>query len=223
MDGHAVTRYAAAVSVSEIRQRLASNLARVESLVAATSAIDSSPTSGPLKTDMLRAAVVFLHATLEDVLRSGLALELPRASPERLEHIPIIVKDDRGKTRKPESISLAGLSKYRGKTIDEVIAEIVTEYLDRSNFNNIEDIGSAVQRMDLGNLSTLGLDHHATTLMALTSRRHWIVHRVDLNPYASLPGQSKTQKIHSSTVRKWKDCVNAVCVAILDALEHKSC
>jgi hypothetical protein len=210
------------MSVPEIRQRLQSNLARVENLVAATSTLESGGTSGPIKTDMLRAAVVFLHATLEDVIRSGLELELPRASAENLDRIPFVLADGKGETRKPEKISLPELAQYRGKTVDDAVKELVIEYLNRSNFNNIEEIGAALNRMGIGSLKALGLDHRASHLIALTSRRHWIVHRVDKNPDAGLPGRSKTRKIHASTVRAWKACVSEVCTRIVDALEQKS-
>jgi hypothetical protein len=69
--------------VDEIRQRLRDNLVRVEHIIESTESVPGS-TAAPIKSDLLRAAVVFLHATMEDVLRSGLERELPRAAPEHL-------------------------------------------------------------------------------------------------------------------------------------------
>ncbi|MFO7566056.1 MAG: hypothetical protein R6X02_25655 [Enhygromyxa sp.] len=221
MDGRAVAEYAAAVSVSEIRQRLASNLARVERLISASDGFGSDAESDLIKSDMLRAAVVFLHATLEDLLRSGLELQLPRARPEQLGGILFVVEDDRGETRKREKLSLTELTQYRGQTVDDTIKDVVVKHLDRSNFNNIEEIGAATRRMGISGLRELGLDHHAEDLIALTSRRHWIVHRVDRNPRPSAE-EPETREIRVSTVTVWKNCVEAVCAGILDALEQKS-
>lgn len=201
------------MSVPEIRQRLESNLTRVQTLVSAG--------EGPGKSDMLRAAVVFLHATLEDVIRSGLELELPRAGAPELGRIPFVLVDDSGETRKSEKISLAELTQYRGKMVDDMIKDLVDEYLNRSNFNNIEEIGAALKRMGLGTLGSMGLDSYADDIMALTSRRHWIVHRVDRNPSAGARGMPKARRIHAATVNAWMECVSAVATGILDALERK--
>jgi hypothetical protein len=73
----------------------------------------------------------------------------------------------------------------------------------------------------------MGLDKHANDLMALTSRRHWIVHRVDHDDAGHRvdhddAGEPKARPILPTTVNTWKDCVQAVGVGILDALEQKS-
>ncbi len=217
MDASHGTRYAHAVTVPDVRQRLNYNLSRVTSLLTAADTLENSST----KSDILRAAVVFLHATLEDVLRSGLELELPRANAEQLGSIPFVVTDAKGKARKTEKVTLAELTQYRGKTVDQTIKDLVDEYLDRSNFNNLEEVGTALKRMGIGTLNSLGLDQHANDLIALTSRRHWIVHRVDRNRSAGSPGRPRTRRIHSSTVNSWTKCVRAVGDGILDALEQK--
>jgi hypothetical protein len=220
VDGRAVTRYAAEVSVSEIRQRFASNIARVERLVAAAGGFADAE-SDLIKTDMLRAAVVFLHATLEDVIRSGLELQLPRAGPEQLGGIHFVVAEEKAGSRKREKLSLAELTQYRGQTVDDTIKDVVIKHLDKSNFNNIEEIGRAIWQMDIGGLGELGLEDRKDDLIALTSRRHWIVHRVDRNPGTSAE-EPKTREIHVPTVNTWKDCVERVGTCILDALEKKS-
>ena len=60
----------------EIEHRFADNLTRVESLVAAyDTQVAARGAAGRVAVptaDLLRAAVVFLHATLEDLLRSAL-------------------------------------------------------------------------------------------------------------------------------------------------------
>lgn len=77
--------------VDDIRQRLRDNLARVENIIESSELLPASA-AAPIKSDLLRAAVVFLHATMEDVLRSGLELELPRAAAEHLEGLSFVVR-----------------------------------------------------------------------------------------------------------------------------------
>src|SRR5690554_8182614 len=81
------------MTVLEVEERLNSNLKRVETLV---KLFDDSESGGsPTETDLLRAAVVFLHATLEDVVRSGLELRLPNAAPEHLSMLRFAVRDEK--------------------------------------------------------------------------------------------------------------------------------
>ena len=65
------------------------NIARVESLTAASDALGSPGVGRPTvhQTDILRAAVVLLHASLEDVLRSSSEHLLPYASKAVLDDI----------------------------------------------------------------------------------------------------------------------------------------
>jgi hypothetical protein len=63
---------------------------------------------------------------------------------------------------------------HRGKSVDEVIHESVSEYLEHSNFNSTTEIASL--------LETLGLDisgqrDYFPQLDAMIQRRHLIVHR----------------------------------------------
>jgi hypothetical protein len=65
---------------SEIEIRFKSNLERVDHLVALYDTATTGPGRRPVdKSDILRSAVVFLHATLEDFLRSLLEWKLPTA------------------------------------------------------------------------------------------------------------------------------------------------
>jgi hypothetical protein len=149
------------------------------------------------------------------------------AGAQQLAKIPFVLTDDKGDTRKPEKITLAELTQFRGKTIDETIKDLVDEHLSRSNFNNIEEIGAALNRMGLGTLDSMGLRTHATNLIALMKRRHWIVHRVDYVAAGHRGdhddvGEPKARPILAKTVNVWKDCVRAVGFGILDALEQKS-
>ena len=70
----------------EIARRFELNLSRVQSLIKAyENALPGSQGRPPVvTTDILRASVVFLHASLEDLLRSLLEWKLPAAKAEYL-------------------------------------------------------------------------------------------------------------------------------------------
>lgn len=188
---------------------MASNLQRVEGLVAL---FDES--SSPARMDVLRACVVLLHATLEDVFRSALEVRLPHADSEHLAMLrfEVRVKDPSDPTKHRPSmkdkISMSELAKHREKTVEQLIGERIEAYLENSNFNNVEDLVDALKRVGL---PTTLLDPHQANLTALMQRRHWIVHRAD---------QKRDTGTLRETVQDWKEAVTKVCgeiVAKMDA------
>lgn len=166
---------------------------------------------GPTKTDVLRAAVVFLHATLEDVVRTALELRLPEAGDEQLGVLKFAV----GRKLK-DQITMSELAKHRDKTVDQLIGERIAAYLERSNFNNIPDLIDALERSALEKSL---VDPYKKNLAAMMSRRHWIVHRADRNRNAGAPGQPRVLRITVKTVTTWKDTVEKFCSTVLARLE----
>jgi hypothetical protein len=78
--------------------------------------------------------------------------------------------------RPKEQLSMSELARHRGKSVDQLIAERIEAYLERSNFNNVEEIVHALER---AKIPTNLLDPHKEILAAFMQRRHWIVHRAD--------------------------------------------
>jgi len=73
------------------------------------------------KTDLLRAAVVFLHATLEDLLRGLAQIYLPNSDRDALDEIPLV-----GLVRRhsrPGKFGLGSLASHKGKSVDKLIQE----------------------------------------------------------------------------------------------------
>ena len=124
--------------LKEITQDLSQNLKRVEALVEKYETHPDAKGGGrkPAELlDILRAAVVFLHASLEDFLRGLAALKLPDASKEVLNKIPLV---DSGKN--PSKFWLGDLVVHRDKTVREVFSESVEQHLQQSNYNDTDDI-----------------------------------------------------------------------------------
>ncbi|MCH5378113.1 MAG: hypothetical protein JJ992_29510, partial [Planctomycetes bacterium] len=75
----------------------------------------STGLSGYDASDVLRSAVVLLHATLEDLLRTVASAHLPRADNEFIRKMPLAGKPRSGK------YTIGDLVQHRGKTIDDVL------------------------------------------------------------------------------------------------------
>lgn len=153
------------------------NLRRSEMLVQLYETISNEhpEAKSVLSTDILRAAVVFLHAALEEVLRSiSISITVfPYSDESTLNDIPLagLTKGSR-----PEKFLLGELRKFSGKSIDEVLAESVKNYIARKTYNNKGDL--------LAFASSVGLKEiHVRKCMprleAMLYRRHQIVHRAD--------------------------------------------
>lgn len=109
----------------EIQRRFEGNLARVNSLVELYDAqVPGQGRAAVSRTDLLRAAVVFLHASLEDLLRSALDWKLPDAAPEHLAAVPLL-NCTKGGDREPWC-DLSDLALHRGKTVDLLLSESVS-------------------------------------------------------------------------------------------------
>jgi hypothetical protein len=188
------------MAVKIIQDRFRNNLERVRNLVEHYVKAAGSGKGRPSvhEADILRAAVVFLHATLEDLLRSSAEQLLPNASAETLSQIPFP-----GALHRRTTFNLGDLASFRGHGVDEIIANAVTAYLDKSTFNNPGDVKSLLAAMGLG---TTWVDPLAARLAALMSRRHLIVHRADRNESIG-SGHHRASSISRSAVEAWIDTV----------------
>lgn len=155
---------------NEIEDRLEKNLSRVKNLVDIFENYAPEKTKKVKDTDILRAATVFLHATLEDFLRSIAAWKLPLAPAEKLEGIPLA-----GKERKPK-FSLGDLADHRNKRVGELIKLSVEEYLERSSYSNTTEISNLLKGIGI---TIEKVKSSFTDISKLMKRRHQIVHRVD--------------------------------------------
>lgn len=194
----------------DIVTRYEPNLARVRKLVDAYRAIAGpGPGRRSLDTiDVLRAAVVFLHATLEDVLRTLLARRWPTAGPEHpFDGIPVA-------PGRRDRVTLTDLASHRGKSVDDVVRESVNAYLERSNFNNVADVKTAMQR---AGLDFEAIAPQASSLAAMMTRRHQIVHRADRQEIGG-SGNHAAASLGISTVEAWISAVEATCKAIVAQL-----
>ena len=180
----------------EIRNNFDDNLARVKNLVDVYATKISGAGKGRrpvMSTDVLRAATVLLHATLEEFLRGISRWKLPKSGEEALDRIPLAGLDSDAKFK------LGKLSSHRGKSVDDLIAESVNLYLQRSNYNNTSEISSLLTSIDI---DCKKVEHLYPTISVFLDRRHQIVHRADRDENQG-SGHHRATSIAVKTVNKW--------------------
>ena len=190
-----------------LRSRLQANLGRVRHLQGAATLIANSASPNlaaesvgggdddSIGGDILRCAVVLLHATLEDFLRSAAREHWPVEDARALVEIPLI---GTAGGRKP-SFHLGDLAAHLSLSVRELVAESVSAHLDRTSYNNPGQIRNL--------MATLGvpeslLEPYAPSLAIMMSRRHWIAHQADLAS-AVEDAAGRPRPIDSKILGRW--------------------
>jgi hypothetical protein len=155
-------------------KRTVQNLKRARKLVTMYQNLHGAPRGRRFdyETDLLRAAVVFTHASLEDFIRSVRRAFLPWANEDALEAVPLA-----GRGGRAEKFSLGKLVKHRGKTVQQLLDESVEQHLEQSTYNNPNEIVGVLKAIGI---DLRGQDWVLRNLGAMIQRRHAIVHRADM-------------------------------------------
>lgn len=191
-----------------IVERFNLNVARVKNLVTIYETMlagDGPGRRSHQKSDVLRAAVVLLHASVEDVLRSLAYWKLPNTGANVLDHFPLA---GNGPSTK---FTLGTLATHRGKTVDEVIKASVDSYLERSNYNSTIEVSVFLTQIGL---NVTAVNHTYLLLEDLMKRRHQIVHRADKYEVGG-QGNHKVRSLNPATVKKWVANVESFATAVL--------
>jgi HEPN superfamily RiboL-PSP-like protein len=177
-------------------KRTVQNLKRADKLVALYQSQyrPSQARHFAYETDLLRAAVVFTHASLEDFMRSVLRAFLPWADEGGLENVPLA-----GTQGRAQKFPLGELAKHRNKTVQELLQQSVDEYLERSSYNSPNEILRVLAAIKI---DLRAFDPILRELGAMIKRRHAIVHRADT---AEIKGKRhvKPTPLEPETVQKW--------------------
>ena len=189
----------------ELARRFHTNLGRVRNLLACHEALQQ--TVAPDPDDVLRAAVVLLHATLEDLLREAerLAMRADPANPKWTLRWP------GGKDRE----GLGVLAAFLGQSTADVFELAITEHLELRTYNDFTQIVGALRGLGIstdGWAAGLQVD-----LNLMTRRRHAIAHRADqvVDPNT---GAAWVPAISKDHIALWLSAVEAVGQRVLDHL-----
>jgi hypothetical protein len=166
--------------------------------------------SDPSLDDILRASIVFTHASLEDFLRTLASELLPLANEEALNQIPLNGLNASGRT---EKFFLGNLARFRGKLVDDVIQESVFSSLQRSTYNSTNDIAQLLKSLGI---DVSKINRSFPKIEELMQRRHLIVHRADKVKQTDLD-EEEILEIDSSKVIDW---LKAVLELIADILRE---
>ncbi len=196
--------------LATIESQFESNLRRVRNML---DLYDQAVAAGPgfdevLWTDVLRGAVVLVHASLEDMLRSLAAWKFPTAPPDVLGSIPLTGVDDARRTR----FGMPELARHRGKTVDDVVTASVEDYLQRATYGHPGEVKSLLAGCG-GDPNVV--DSYTRWLGPMMARRHWIVHRVDREPPADHRSQG-LRPLRRYTVATWIDKVERLARALVE-------
>ncbi len=180
------------------------NLSRVDNLIS----LYGPATPGRRKvkdTDVLRAAVVLLHAGLEDFLRGLMIWKIDTYSSATLDSYAI----PNGTRRPPAKISLGDLASHKGKTVDELIVESVRAHLDEyQSFNDLGEVKKALKQCGIPADSVEAENFFG--LPELIARRHNIVHKADRNSVAGGQGNHRTKSLGIGAVKAYLESVQSL-------------
>ena len=154
-------------------ERMKGGLQRLTLLVAAAKAgLDTTdPLHKTTAEDILRAAAVLIHAHLEDFLRTIAGALLPAGDEGCLNGIPLA-----GVPGRPEKFLLGKLVQHKGKLVDDVLRESVSEYLERRTFNDTDEIAQTLEALGV---DVSKVNKTFPVIQQMMKRRHQIVHRGD--------------------------------------------
>lgn len=157
------------------------------------------------ETDILRAALVLLHASMEEFLRSLLIWRAPHQGKDVIDAYPLA---GTGK-KNPDKFTLGALHVHREKTVSELNTLSVTEYLEAfQSFNDLGEVKKALKACGIAAQAVEG--HDFGSLPAMIERRHNIVHRADRNNVAQGQGNHRAKPIELKYVRSYVDAVKSL-------------
>lgn len=191
------------MQLQDLENRSKENLDRVRNLVTIYESLTRDEKNhGKFNADLLRAAVVLLHATLEDFLRVLIGWKLPDASPEQIKKTGL-------------SVTLDQLAGSRESTVRDFLSHSMENILSRSTYNSKDDVKKALKFIGL-HTNNLKISDLETAM----NRRHKIVHRSDRGGEAEL---GKVNPIQADHVLKWLNNVATFIADVKKQLEETHC
>lgn len=175
------------------------NMIRVENLISAYKELEKNGIgSTQMRKDVLRASAVFLHSTLEEVVRNLFLFCLPSCHAKSLDKIPFV---GHKRTNRPKEILLGDLKAYSGKLAENIIFDSINAYVDTMNINGTEKLAECLV---IAEIKFEPIRKYFATLACLMERRHQIVHQMDRTTSPS-SHELSIADIDVAQVEQWKE------------------
>lgn len=203
-----MTKHEKSLDSAGYREIINGNILRIQHLVSL------SETNPDYADDILRAAVVLTHAYLEDFLRTLANHLLPEGNENALNDIPLAGSGDGARS---DRFNLGKLVQHKGKLVEEVIRESVSEYLERTSFNNVHDIVHLLERLGF---ETSPCKKFFPKIGEMTNRRHRIVHQTDRIKFNGTSNFT-LQAISVEQVNSWIFTTSEFIITLLLALPDR--
>lgn len=192
----------------QLKRRFDYNIRRVENLIEASKEVKGNNCKG----DVLRAAVVLLHATTEDVLRTCQYHMLLNSRDEKALENVALDYDDKGSPIMRFSLGQVRKHLERQNSIASFIEKRILKHFNSKSYNNAKDLEIAAQNIDVVKETSGRLAKEIEPMMV---RRHQIVHQSDRRPLRG-DTHGKLVDIQSSDVLAWINSVKPFVAAVLE-------
>ncbi len=97
--------------------------------------------------ELLRAAIVFLHASIEEVVRNLFVEFLPHGDTETLNELSY---SEYGPTSRSKGVFLGDLLKnHGGRFVENVIFDAINAHVDKLNINNSDQLVAQLKKLKL--------------------------------------------------------------------------
>ncbi len=187
----------------QIGRRFAFNVERVSHLLLVFDAIKNNKNlKQEYQSDVLRSAVVLLHATLEDLLREMIRIKVSQDPIGLLQHLEFTFTSG-GSPSKPK-ISVEEITQFRGMTVDDLIERSIADHLSKRSFNHQADVVSAIKAAGLEPKDYAGF---FANLSESIDRRHRVVHEGDRVSYGAT-SHGRRRPLAEGDVRRWLTAVS---------------
>lgn len=176
------------------------NVERVDNLIENFKELDSRNLGEPgNRSDLLRACVVFLHSTIEELIRNLFVERMPSLPRNVLDEIPFSVHKS---SNRSTGIKLGELlEEYRGRFLENIALDSINAYVDVLNINDTDRLATLLKKVQI---DTVPLELVFPDINELMKRRHQIVHQMD-RTNALDPDTGMVTDITLTQVIKWRD------------------
>jgi hypothetical protein len=186
---------------NQLEDEFQQNTDRVKNLILAFEMLEENNIGdSETRKDILRAAVVFMHSTLEEIIRNLFIGLLPDGKQEHLDKIPFVGHE----VRRSKGILLGHLRDFREIFLGNIILESIKKYVDSLNINNTTQLSTLFEMVEIPIES---LRQYFPELESLMTRRHQIVHQMDRRNELD-PQTEPVTNIELNTVIDWKNALH---------------